>query len=65
MTSAQMYLQQVSQIAVGIDSEMIEKNGLFLAELRKRGGRLFFLGGGWSAANCSHAVNDFRKLAGI
>lgn len=36
-----------------------------LAKLRERGGRLFFLGVGGSAANCSHAVNDFRKLAGI
>ena len=36
-----------------------------LADLRARGGRLFFLGVGGSAANCSHAVNDFRKLAGI
>jgi D-sedoheptulose 7-phosphate isomerase len=36
-----------------------------LAELRDRGGRLFFLGVGGSAANASHAVNDFRKIAGI
>src|SRR5688500_19624090 len=36
-----------------------------LAVLRARGGRLFFLGVGGSAANCSHAVNDFRKIAGI
>src|SRR5690242_5918681 len=36
-----------------------------LAALRARGGRLFFLGVGGSAGNCSHAVNDFRKLAGI
>lgn len=36
-----------------------------LADLRSRGGRLFFLGVGGSAANCSHAVNDFRKIVGI
>jgi D-sedoheptulose 7-phosphate isomerase len=36
-----------------------------LVALRERGGRLFFLGVGGSAANCSHAVNDFRKIAGI
>src|SRR5256885_2047822 len=36
-----------------------------LADLRARGGRLFFVGVGGSAANCSHAVNDFRKIAGI
>ena len=36
-----------------------------LADVRERGGRLFFLGVGGSAGNCSHAVNDFRKLAGF
>jgi len=36
-----------------------------LAALRERGGRLFFIGVGGSAANCSHAVNDFRKIAGF
>jgi D-sedoheptulose 7-phosphate isomerase len=36
-----------------------------LVALRERGGRLFLLGVGGSAGNCSHAVNDFRKLAGI
>jgi D-sedoheptulose 7-phosphate isomerase len=36
-----------------------------LAEVRSRDGRLFFLGVGGSAGNCSHAVNDFRKIAGI
>jgi D-sedoheptulose 7-phosphate isomerase len=36
-----------------------------LHRVRERGGRLFFLGVGGSAANCSHAVNDFRKIAGI
>ncbi len=36
-----------------------------LVQVRARSGRLFFLGVGGSAANCSHAVNDFRKIAGI
>ena len=43
----------------------MERMAVALSELRQRGGRLFLLGVGGSAANCSHAVNDFRKLAGI
>ena len=48
-----------------IDVDAIEKVADLLAQLKERGGRLFFLGVGGSAGNCSHAVNDFRKLAGI
>jgi D-sedoheptulose 7-phosphate isomerase len=44
---------------------MVERLAEGLAELRDRGGRLFLLGVGGSAGNCSHAVNDFRKLCGI
>ncbi len=65
MTHAQTYLEQVRQIAAAIDTELVEKMAEELASLRERGGRLFLLGVGGSAANCSHAVNDFRKLAGI
>ena len=65
MTHAQSYLDQVRQIAAALDPELIEKMAEELADLRQRGGRLFLLGVGGSAANCSHAVNDFRKLAGI
>ena len=65
MTHAQSYLEQVRQIAAALDAELIEKMAEELADLRQRGGRLFLLGVGGSAANCSHAVNDFRKLAGI
>ena len=65
MTHAQLYLDQVRQIAARLDHELIEKMADELAGLRQRGGRLFLLGVGGSAANCSHAVNDFRKLAGI
>jgi len=65
MTHAQIYLDQVRQIAAGLDHELIEKMADELASLRHRGGRLFLIGVGGSAANCSHAVNDFRKLAGI
>jgi D-sedoheptulose 7-phosphate isomerase len=51
----------ISQLDVGAIEQVVER----LVDLRKRSGRLFFLGVGGSAANCSHAVNDFRKLAGI
>lgn len=65
MTHAQTYLDQVRQIAAALDAAQIDQLALELAALRERGGRLFLLGVGGSAANCSHAVNDFRKLAGI
>jgi len=65
MTHTQIYLDQVRQIAAGLDHQLIEKMADELASLRQRGGRLFLIGVGGSAANCSHAVNDFRKLAGI
>ncbi|HYT61023.1 MAG TPA: SIS domain-containing protein [Haliangiales bacterium] len=65
MTHTQCYLDQVRQIAAALDHGLIEKLAEELAGLRQRGGRLFLLGVGGSAANCSHAVNDFRKLAGI
>ncbi len=51
----------IEELDRGAVSAVIEQ----LAELRSRQGRLFLLGVGGSAANCSHAVNDFRKLAGI
>lgn len=53
------------QVAAGIDADAIERLAVALVRLRDDGGRLFLLGVGGSAANCSHAVNDFRKLAGI
>src|ERR1041384_5774093 len=65
VTHTETYLQQAAQIASQIDSEIVERIAEGLAALRERGGRLFLLGVGGSAANCSHAVNDFRKLAGI
>jgi len=59
------YFSNVRQIAESIDAENIEELVKSLVALRERGGRLFFIGVGGSAANCSHAVNDFRKLCGI
>ena len=65
MTHTQKYLEQASKICLAINPDSLERVALGLAALRERGGRLFLLGVGGSAANCSHAVNDFRKLAGI
>ena len=64
-THSGRFLAQAAKIALAIDHEAIERMADSLAELRERGGRLFLIGVGGSAANCSHAVNDFRKLAGI
>ena len=65
MTHTEQYFQQMAAIAKTIDHQAIERVALGLADLRQRGGRLFLLGVGGSAANSSHAVSDFRKLAGI
>ena len=59
------HLAETSQIISQLDTSAIEQIVKRLVSLRQRGGRLFFLGVGGSAANCSHAVNDFRKLASI
>src|SRR5712675_1959224 len=48
-----------------MDGDAIEKMAQLLVAIKQSQGRVFFLGVGGSAANCSHAVNDFRKLAGI
>ena len=65
MSHSKKYLQQVAETAQGLDSSRLDIMVRELKSLRERGGRLFFLGVGGSAANCSHAVNDFRKIAGI
>ena len=57
--------KEVIEVAKQIDTQAIENLALELKALRDRGGRLFILGVGGSAGNCSHAVNDFRKLCGI
>jgi D-sedoheptulose 7-phosphate isomerase len=59
------FLAEVREIANRLDVESIEKAALLLADIRAAAGRLFVIGVGGSAANASHAVNDFRKLAGI
>src|SRR3989338_3867641 len=65
MTHSEKYFEQASKICLAIDPVAVERLVESLVQLRERGGRLFLLGVGGSAANCSHAVNDFRKLAGI
>jgi D-sedoheptulose 7-phosphate isomerase len=59
------YLNEAAQIINQLDTGAIDRMVELLVALRERGGRLFFLGVGGSAANCSHAVNDFRKIAGF
>src|SRR3984893_9669559 len=59
------FLAEVQEIARQLDPAAIEKLVALLAQVRQRSGRLFVLGVGGSAANASHAVNGFRKLAGI
>jgi D-sedoheptulose 7-phosphate isomerase len=65
MSFVKTHLQEAIDILNKLDAERIEQQAKELAELRARGGRLFFLGVGGSAGNCSHAVNDFRKIVGI
>ncbi len=59
------YFEAVSEILNKIDHKKIDRIAEALSNLRENKGRLFFLGVGGSAANCSHAVNDFRKLCKI
>jgi D-sedoheptulose 7-phosphate isomerase len=59
------FLAEASEILARLDADAIERVVNLLVETRAGGGRLFILGVGGSAANASHAVNDFRKLAGI
>jgi D-sedoheptulose 7-phosphate isomerase len=62
---ARQHLTEVARVVEAIDPEAVERTVSLLSEVRGRGGRLFILGVGGSAANASHAVNDFRKLAGF
>src|SRR5690349_11294187 len=62
---AKTYFQEVVQVAQQIDLDAVEKLANELVRIREGGGRLFVIGVGGSAGNCGHAVNDFRKLAGI
>jgi len=59
------FFAQSSAICARIELSRIESLAAALSVVRERGGRLFMLGVGGSAGNCSHAVNDFRKLCGL
>lgn len=65
MTHAAEFLDHVADIARALDAGAIDQLAHRLRNLRERGGRLFLIGVGGSAANCAHAVNDFRKLCRI
>jgi D-sedoheptulose 7-phosphate isomerase len=65
MSYTEKHIHEAVEILKQLDTAAIEKIAESIADLRTRQGRLFFLGVGGSAANCSHAVNDFRKLCGI
>ncbi|MDB6091796.1 MAG: hypothetical protein JWN85_4580 [Gammaproteobacteria bacterium] len=65
MSFTEEHLREAAAILQRLDAAAIETLAQRLAQVRAANGRIFFLGVGGSAANCSHAVNDFRKLAGI
>jgi D-sedoheptulose 7-phosphate isomerase len=65
MSYARQHLDESAEIIRRIDVDAVEKMVDTVAAVKHAGGRLFFLGVGGSAGNCSHAVNDFRKIAGI
>ena len=65
MEYANRYFEEVQAIAKSIDLNTIEKMVQIILDLKEQKGRLFFIGVGGSAANCTHAVNDFRKIGGI
>ena len=65
MNYAQKHINEAIDILNKIDVGAIEKMADLLAGIKQAGGRIFFLGVGGSAGNCSHAVNDFRKIVGI
>ena len=65
MSYSQQHLYEAIEIIKLINPSRIESMADLLANVKKEGGRIFFLGVGGSAGNCSHAVNDFRKIVGI
>ncbi len=65
MSYSQQHLDESVEVIKQLDASKIEEMAVLLAKVKNKGGRLFFLGVGGSAGNCSHAVNDFRKIVGI
>ena len=65
MSYTAQHMKEAVEIIQKMDVNDIEKMADLLATVKEEGGRIFFLGVGGSAGNCSHAVNDFRKIVGI
>lgn len=65
MSHTSQYLKEASEILARLDTQMIDRLLELIVKVRERQGRMFILGVGGSAGNASHAVNDFRKIAGI
>ncbi len=65
MNYTEKYLEEINLIVSKIDRNEIEKMADEIVKVKERSGRIFFLGVGGGAGNASHAVNDFRKIAGI
>jgi D-sedoheptulose 7-phosphate isomerase len=65
MSYTKQYLAEAAQILAQLDVDAIDRMVSELVQLRDRSGRLFILGSGGGAGHASHAVNDFRKIAGI
>jgi D-sedoheptulose 7-phosphate isomerase len=65
MTYSEQHLRETTEVVAKLDPALCEKAVSLLVKVRSQGGRLFILGVGGSAANASHAVNDFRKIAGL
>jgi D-sedoheptulose 7-phosphate isomerase len=65
MSYSEQHLRETAEVVAKLDPALCENAVELLASVRSRGGRLFILGVGGSAANASHAVNDFRKIAGM
>lgn len=65
MSFTRTHLDETKRIVDQLDVAVIDKMAELLAKARSNGGRVFFLGVGGSAGNCSHAVNDFRKIVGL
>ena len=65
MSYVKQHLQEAAEIIARMDVDAIEAVADILVRVKREGGRVFFLGVGGSAGNCSHAVNDFRKIVGI
>lgn len=65
MNYSKQHLNEAIEIINQIDANQVEEMAKLLSEVKQSSGRIFFLGVGGSAGNCSHAVNDFRKIVGI